>query len=109
MRIHRDDTGDFTIDDQPTGMWYVLGLFDGKQSATVALYVSSINSTYLSGEANVFDYVQIARRNVIWIQPLRDFEIGTDPDANGPANYRDLDGSPFSGFSGDMRDESPFD
>jgi len=108
MRIHRDDTGDFTIDDQPTDMWYLLGLFDGKQSATVAMYVTSINSTYMVGEANMFDYVQIKRRNVIWIQPLRDFEIAETPDPNDPANYRDLDGRPFSGFSGDIHDDLPF-
>lgn len=91
MRIYDKDN----MMDLATDAWYILGLFNGKNQQTLPVYVTSINNMYIVGDTDMFDYVQIKRRNVVWMQPLDDFIVHNPNDANDPRNYADIDGPPY--------------
>lgn len=92
--------GRYTVDDIAENNWYTLTMTDGMAVRKMTVWVTSVNSVYVVAENGVFDYMQVKRRSIVDVEPL------IDP--NDPANYRDLDGTPFAGFSGDLHNEPPF-
>lgn len=98
--------GRYTVEDIAENNWYTLTMTDGMAVMKMTLWVTSVNSAYVIGENGVFDYTQIKRRSIVDVDPLIDPNDQDNYRSGAP--YRDLDGSPFAGFSGDLHNEPPF-